>query len=108
MDMLAFVAKTIGATARVGAAVALGALLVAILRGMKVEPLASIDKSIYGAIIAAGIIGFCTVVVEPILRLVPDSDNILAHYRVSQFRTGRPKCPLRKAIHKPRLIRPRL
>jgi hypothetical protein len=67
VDMLAFVAKTIGATARVGAAVALGALLVAILRGMNVEPLASIDKSIYGAIVAAGIFGACAVVVEFII-----------------------------------------
>jgi hypothetical protein len=66
-NMLAFVAKTIGTTARVGASIALGALVVAILRGMNVEPLASIDKPIYGAIVAAGILGACTVVVEFII-----------------------------------------
>jgi hypothetical protein len=64
MDALfAFLAK-IGTTARVGAVIALCALLVAILRWMNVEPLASIDKSIYGIIVAAGIFGFCAVVVE--------------------------------------------
>jgi hypothetical protein len=44
--------------------VALGALVVALLRGMNVEPLASIDRSTYGAIFAAGILGACAVVVE--------------------------------------------
>jgi hypothetical protein len=69
MDTLAFLAKMIGATARVGAAVALGALLVSILRRMNVEPLASIDKSTYGAIVASGIIGACTVVVELMIAI---------------------------------------
>jgi hypothetical protein len=69
MDTLAFLAKMIGATARVGAAVALGALLVSILRWMNVEPLASIDKSTYGAIVASGIIGACTVVVELMIAI---------------------------------------
>jgi hypothetical protein len=67
MDPLAFIAKTIGTTARIGAAVFLGAGLVVILRWMNVEPLASIDKATYGAIIAAGIFGVCTVAVEFII-----------------------------------------
>jgi hypothetical protein len=45
MDTLGFLAKTFGLTARVGAILALGALVVAVLRGKNVEPLASIDKS---------------------------------------------------------------
>jgi hypothetical protein len=38
VEPLAVIAKMIGTTARVGAAVALGAMVVAILRWMNVEP----------------------------------------------------------------------
>jgi hypothetical protein len=63
MDPLSFIAKIIGSTARIGTTIALGALAVAILRWMNVEPLKSIDNATYGYIVAAGIIGFCAVVV---------------------------------------------
>ncbi|MGA7384629.1 MAG: hypothetical protein WBW81_08080 [Methylocella sp.] len=69
MEPLTFIAKMIGGTARIGAAVAIGAGLLVILRWMKVEPFISIEASTYGTILIAGIIGAGIVVVELIIAI---------------------------------------
>ena len=64
MDALASVAKFIGATARVCATVALGALVIYALRRAGVVPFAALDGPTYQIIMSAGVIGFCGVVVD--------------------------------------------
>jgi hypothetical protein len=87
-NILAFVAKAIGATARVGAAIALLAVLVAILRGMNVELLASIEKPVYGAIVAAGIFGACIVGVEFIIAIGGSLRSLFSKFGFRSLRTG--------------------
>src|ERR1700730_2016486 len=69
MDPLTFIVKMIGVTAPIGAAFALGAGLLLILRRMNVEPFMSIGASTFGTILVAGIIGACIVVVEFIIAI---------------------------------------
>jgi hypothetical protein len=65
MDSLfSFLAKFIGATARVGATVALGALVIYALRQAGIGPFAALDGPTYQIIMSAGVIGFCGVVVD--------------------------------------------
>src|ERR1700738_2516608 len=67
MDALSFIAKFIGVTARVGAPFALGALVIYALRRAGIDPFSSLDVLTYQIVISAGVIGFCGVVVDPLI-----------------------------------------
>jgi hypothetical protein len=65
MDSLfSFLAKFIGAPARVGAPFALAALVIYALRRAGIELFVASDVLAYQILISAGVIGFCVVVVE--------------------------------------------
>jgi len=58
-SLLSFIAKFIGAPARVGAPFALAALVISALRRAGIELFAASDVLAYQIIILAGFIGFC-------------------------------------------------
>ena len=65
MDSLfSFLAKIIGAPARVSAPFALAALVIYALRRAGIELFVASDVLAYQILISAGVIGFCVVVVE--------------------------------------------
>jgi len=84
MDPFILISKMIGVTARIGAAIALGALALLILRRMSAEPFINIDASTYGTILTAGIIGACTVLVEFIIAIWGGFKKILLAYLEAQ------------------------
>ncbi len=67
MDPFSFIAKLIGATARVGGAIALAAAVVFFGRRVGVGFFVDVNESIYQAIVIAGLIGACIVVVELVI-----------------------------------------
>jgi len=64
LNPLAFIARFIGVTARVGATVALAALILWIGRSTRVGFFVKLDPVIFQSIVVAGIVGACGVVVE--------------------------------------------
>lgn len=64
MDPLSFVAKLLGATARVGAVVALAALILYAGRREGVEFFTKLDPVLFQSVIVAGIIGGSAVVID--------------------------------------------
>jgi hypothetical protein len=64
MDLLTFITHLFGATARLGAAIAIGGFIIVKLKQWNVEPFVNISPSAYIAIYVAVIIGACTVAVE--------------------------------------------
>ena len=67
MDALSFIAKSLGAPARFGASVAIGAIVLYALRRFETEPFASADPTVVSAILIAGTIGGAAVVVETLI-----------------------------------------
>ena len=63
-SLLSFLAKFIGAPARVGAPLALAALVISALRRAGIELFAASDVLAYQILILVGVIGFCVCVVE--------------------------------------------
>jgi hypothetical protein len=67
---LTFLLKLLGTTARIGAITALTALALCLLVQGQIQPFAQLaGTTLYQTIIVAGIVGFCTVVVEIVIAL---------------------------------------
>ncbi|MHB8886597.1 MAG: hypothetical protein ACYC5H_16240 [Methylovirgula sp.] len=77
MDLFAFLAKTLGATARMGFAIALAALILWLGRRAKIDFFVTLDPVIFSAMIVAGIVGGCIVVAELTFSLIAFGKNCL-------------------------------